>query len=180
MLTPGVSVNRSSNLRPKIGVVLTAVSLSVVLDSVFIVSTVGVAVIVTRSATPETFMATGRLRAWPTVRSKLSATAVAKPCLETVTEYLPGGSARATKRPPSSVVRVLVKLVSRFLISTVAPGTIAPLASVTVPWIVPVVIWVCELATVAIANAMNKVTPKPPTIRAKVENLMLCMFSSVS
>ena len=36
--------------------------------------------------------------------------------------------------------QVREKLVSRFLISTFAPGTTAPFASTTVPWIVPVVI----------------------------------------
>ena len=42
MLTLGVSVSRSSNFLPRIGVVLTAVSFSVVLASVLAVSTVGV------------------------------------------------------------------------------------------------------------------------------------------
>jgi len=59
---------------------------SVMLLSVFTVSTTGVAVIVTVSWTCEIFIATGRLSAWPTVRSSLSATAVAKPCFDTVTE----------------------------------------------------------------------------------------------
>ena len=54
MLTLGVSVSRSSNFLPRIGVVLTAVSFSVVLASVFAVSTVGVPVMVTCSSTPET------------------------------------------------------------------------------------------------------------------------------
>ena len=48
MLTFGVSVSRSSNLRPKIGVLLTVISSSVVLDSVLVVSIVGTAVMVTR------------------------------------------------------------------------------------------------------------------------------------
>ena len=49
MLTPGVRVSKSSNFLPRIGVAFTVVSFRVVLASVFTVSTVGVAVIVTRS-----------------------------------------------------------------------------------------------------------------------------------
>ena len=63
MLTPGVSVNKSSNLRPRIGVLFTEVSLRVVLASVLTVSTVGVPVMVTRSSTPEIFIDTGRFSA---------------------------------------------------------------------------------------------------------------------
>ena len=40
MLTPGVSVRRSSNFRPRIGVVLTVVSFSVLLTCVRVGSTV--------------------------------------------------------------------------------------------------------------------------------------------
>ena len=66
-----------------------------------------------------------------------------KPGFETVTVYLPGGNCNVTNRPSSSEVVVLAKFVSTFLTSTLAPGTAAPLASRTVPWIVPVVIWDC-------------------------------------
>ena len=53
-LTPGVSVSRSSNLRPRIGVVSIVVSSSVLADAVRVVSTVGgSAVTVTVSATPD-------------------------------------------------------------------------------------------------------------------------------
>ena len=63
MLTPGVSVSRSSNFLPRTGVVLTVVSFRVVLTSVLTVSTLGWAVMVTRSCTDETFIDTGMLRA---------------------------------------------------------------------------------------------------------------------
>ncbi len=86
MLTPGVSVSRSSNLRPRIGVVLTAVSLIVVLASVFTVSTVGVVVTVTFSATSEIFSENGIVCVCPTVRAVLGSSVVAKPGLATVTE----------------------------------------------------------------------------------------------
>ena len=46
----------------------------------------GVTVTVTRSWTPETFIESGKVSAWPTVSSVFSTTVVAKPCLETVTE----------------------------------------------------------------------------------------------
>ncbi len=55
MLTPGVRVSRSSNLRPRMGVVAIVVSLSVVETSVRDVSTVGVPVTVTVSVAVETF-----------------------------------------------------------------------------------------------------------------------------
>ena len=79
MLTLGVSVSKSSNFLPRIGVVLTAVSFSVVLASVFAVSTVGVLVMVTRPSTDETVNATGTLSACPTVSAVLSSMAVEKP-----------------------------------------------------------------------------------------------------
>ena len=59
---------------------------SVMLLSVFTVSTIRVVVIVTVSWSCEIFIATGRFRAWPKVRSSHSATAVATPCFDTVTE----------------------------------------------------------------------------------------------
>jgi hypothetical protein len=58
---------------------------SVVLDSVFATSTVGVAVTITCSATAETFMVTGREMDWPTVKLTFSWSTVAKPALEIVT-----------------------------------------------------------------------------------------------
>ena len=58
MLTPGVSVSRSSNLRPRIGVVAMVVSLSVVATAARVVSTTGVPLTVTVSVT----FPTARLR----------------------------------------------------------------------------------------------------------------------
>ncbi len=85
MLTPGVSVSRSSNFLPRMGVVLIVTWFSVVLDSVLLRSTTGVAVTTMRSATADTFMVTGSEKAWPTVRFTFSWTMVAKPALEIVT-----------------------------------------------------------------------------------------------
>src|SRR5258706_15401471 len=61
-----------------------------------------------------------------------------------VTSYLPGGSNNATNRPLLSVERVFLRLVSTLCTSTLAPLITAPDASVTVPWIVLVVI--CDWA----------------------------------
>src|SRR3954463_9411658 len=181
MLTPGVRVSKSSNLRPRIGVVFTVCSLIVVLASVFTVSTTGVEVIVTRSSTPDTFIVTGKFSVWPTVSSIVSATAVANPVFDTEIEYLPGGIVNATKRPPSSVVRVLERLVSRFLISTLAPATAAPLASSTVPCIVPVVLWLWANAVKAEVNTISTLILIPLAILAKAGNVILYMgFSPVS
>ena len=63
MLTPGVRESRSSNLRPRMGVVEIVVSFKVLLTSVFEVSTVGVPETVTVSSPPETFMARVRTTA---------------------------------------------------------------------------------------------------------------------
>src|SRR5713226_191138 len=161
ILTPGVSVSRSSNLRPRTGVWLTVSWFSVELDSVFVISTVGVAVTTIRSATAEIFMLTGREMAWPTVRFTFSCTIVAKPCFEIVTVYRPGGRSRNWKRPSEPVVSVLVKLVSRFLMTTVASGTERPFSSTTSPCTVPVVICDCARAELAATrhNANRNTTP---------------------
>ena len=157
---------------------LTAVSFSVVLDSVFSVSTVGVAVIVTRSSTPDTFIDSGRFMAWPTVRSAFSTTRVAKPDFETVSVYLPGGNCKAINRPSSSVVEVLTKFVSTFFTSTLAPGRAAPLASSTVPWIVPAVICVCASTPTANTRITNRQIPSPLTRTAKERSKALSMVFS--
>ena len=82
--TPGVSVNKSSNLRPATGKLPTERSSIVVLISVLVVSMVGTAVIVTFSLTCDTFILRLRLTARPTVSVNGSCTSVAKPCFETV------------------------------------------------------------------------------------------------
>jgi len=50
---------------------------------------------------------------------------------------------------------VRAKLVSTFLASTSAPGSTAPEASSTVPWMTPVVIWVWASAGRASAAATS-------------------------
>ena len=86
-LTPGVSVSRSSNLRPRIGVVsIVALVQRARRRAVRVVSTTGVPVVtVTVSATPDTFIAAGRVTDWPTVSSTFSCTSVAKPASVKVT-----------------------------------------------------------------------------------------------
>jgi hypothetical protein len=80
MLTPGVSVSRSSNFRPRIGVDRTVVSSSVLAADVRDVSTASdVAVTLTVSARFETFMLGLSLTVSPTVASTSSSTTVAKP-----------------------------------------------------------------------------------------------------
>jgi hypothetical protein len=79
-------VSRSSNFLPRIGVVLTANSFSVVLASVFDVSTVGVVVTSTVPSTSPTPNEKGICNVWPTVSAVLSTAVVLKPVLEAVTE----------------------------------------------------------------------------------------------
>ena len=86
MLTPGVSVSRSSNLRPRIGVVSIVRSFSVLAAVVRVVSTAGdVVVTVTVSATPDTFIAGVSRTASPTLARTFSCTRVAKPASLSVT-----------------------------------------------------------------------------------------------
>jgi hypothetical protein len=97
MLTPGVNVSRSSNLRPRIGSVSTVSALSVVAADVRLDSiTRGDVLTVTVSATPDTFIAIGNVSAWPTVSVTFSCTKVANPASVNVTLYGPGGSWRTT------------------------------------------------------------------------------------
>ncbi len=115
--------------------------------------------------------------AWPTVRSAFSTTNVANPDFETVSVYLPGGNCSATNLPSSSVVAALEKFVSMFFTSTLAPGRDAPFASETVPWIVPVVIWVWAKTPELI---VSKQTIKQLTDTANERNKALSMgFSPV-
>ena len=83
MLTPGVRVRRSSNLRPRMGRFSTVSSFSVVAAAVRVDSmTRGVPETVTVSDRPETFMAIGKVIVCPTVSSTLSCTCVANPVRE--------------------------------------------------------------------------------------------------
>ena len=85
MLTPGVSVRRSSNLRPRIGVVSIVFSSSVLAGAVRVVSIVGDCVVtVTVSATPDTFMPASAARL-ADLTSTSSWTSVAKPASLNVT-----------------------------------------------------------------------------------------------
>ena len=78
--TPGVSVSRSSNLRPRIGVVPMVVASSVLVAAVRDVSTVAACTVtLTVSATPDGFICGDSRSDWPTLTSTFSWTSVAKP-----------------------------------------------------------------------------------------------------
>ena len=80
MLTPGVNVRRSSNLRPRIGVDSIVVSSSVLAAVVRVVSTAGLVVVtVTVSAIPDNFIVGLSRTVSPTVTITPSCTTVAKP-----------------------------------------------------------------------------------------------------
>src|SRR5206468_2253150 len=87
------------------------------------------------------------------VRERLTSTSfcsnLAKPfAASIVTEYLPGGRFNRRKRPSSSAVADCARMRLGLVTITVTPGTTAPLTSVTVPSIVPVVT-VCAAALIA-------------------------------
>ena len=141
MLTPGVSVSRSSNLRPRIGVEAMVRWSSVVDAAVRVVSIAGVWVVtVTVVATPETFIVGARWTASPTEARTSCITSVANPESLRVTVYRPGGNWSAANRPSRSVVRVRARFVSVLRTSTSTPGRTAPLESTTVPLMTAVVI----------------------------------------
>ncbi len=72
-LTPGVSVSRSSNLRPRIGIDSIVAWFRVVAAAERDVSTTRVPVVtVTVSETPDTFIAAGRVTVWPTFSEMFS------------------------------------------------------------------------------------------------------------
>src|SRR5258708_6794772 len=140
MLKPGVSVSKSSNFRPSTGVVATEISSSVEEDSVLVTSTMGTSETTICCATAETFIVTGSVMVWPTVRFTFSCTMVAKPDLLMVKVYRPGARLRKAKCPSAVVVSVCTKFVARFFASTVAPATLPPFSSKTSPWTVPALI----------------------------------------
>ena len=80
MLTPGVSVSRSSNFRPRIGVDSTVIWFKVLATAARVVSTTGAAVVTrTVSATPDMRMPAASVTACPTVKPMFSWTNVANP-----------------------------------------------------------------------------------------------------
>jgi hypothetical protein len=84
-LTPGVSVRKSSNFRPRMGVFSTAAWFSVVATAARAVSTLDMPLTVAVSCTADTVMRGLRLIAWPTVSTTSSCTMVVKPASRKVT-----------------------------------------------------------------------------------------------
>ena len=70
-------------------------------------------------------------------RNSMSRVPVLKPSSSVLTLYAPGGSAGKSKRPAELVTVVRVALVALFTTVTVAPGSRAPVPSLTSPEIVP-------------------------------------------
>ena len=70
-------------------------------------------------------------------RSSRSRTPVLKPSSSALTLYAPGGSAGKSKSPAELVTVVRVALVAVFTTVTVAPGSRAPVPSLTSPEMVP-------------------------------------------
>ncbi len=68
MLTPGVRVSKSSNFRPRTGVVAMVTSLSVVVDEAVVMSTSGADVTMTCCDVPATCSVSLSEAVWPTVR----------------------------------------------------------------------------------------------------------------
>ena len=88
---------------------------------------------------------------WFTCNST-SLVAVLKPSSSLFTVYGPGGSAGKSNRPTSLLEVVRVALVALFTTVTVAPGTTAPVESLTSPVIVPSV---CAKAGAHRSNHVN-------------------------
>src|SRR5581483_2372332 len=74
------------------------------------------------------------------------AAAVWNPCFSTTTRYMPKGSSGAENEPVLSVAVIRSSPVLRFRIVTFAPGTTAPVASVTSPTMVARNVWAAAAA----------------------------------
>src|SRR4029078_12834669 len=71
-----------------------------------------------------------------------------------VMSYVPTGNALSRYAPSASETAVRMNPVAAFLPVTVTPGTAAPCASVTRPWMLPVVC--CPAARFAVAHTSNR------------------------
>jgi hypothetical protein len=83
--------------------------------------------------------------------------------------YAPTGTDGKAKRPASVVVCVCVTPVASFVAVTVAPGTTAPFASVTVPVMLEVLVWA---ATAAANNAPSSKQQSVRMVRAMASFLL--------
>src|SRR5512136_1951369 len=144
--TLGVSFAKSRKLRPLLGRLATSFSLIWVEPSARVVSITGLAAVTSTSwLTAATCRANLRLIDCPTARLSPSRTSLVKPERVTVTRYGPSGSRTLRNRPSDAEVTPFSKLVSVFLIETVAPGNTPPVSSTTVPSMTPVV--ACDWAS---------------------------------
>ena len=95
-------MRRSSNLRPRTGVVAIVSSFMVVLEGVALVLMMSEPVTVMISSAVEISSVGRRVIVWPTVRVSPSCTSVAKPDRVNVTVYDPEGICRKRNRPSES------------------------------------------------------------------------------
>ncbi len=143
MLTPGVSVSRSSNLRPSTGVVAIVASPSVEVEAVVVTSISGAAVTTTSSDTPPTRRAKRKVVVRPTVSVRFFWIVGANPSLIIVTWYCPGFREGNSKCPDPSVRESIFTPVFTSRAVTAAPGMAAPPESATSPWMRPFSVWTC-------------------------------------
>ena len=122
MLTPGVSVSRSSNLRPRIGVVLIVVSLRVLLTSVRVMSMNDDPLTVTVSAVPETFKTGFERHGLANGQGHVLLHVCGEPRQSHCERISARRSCRNTKRPSPAVICVRKAFVSTCLTSTWPPG----------------------------------------------------------
>jgi len=99
--------------------------------------------------------------------------------LETVTEYYLA-AAQGDEASPIICRQGAREIRFEIFYFDIRSRHIRPFVSVTVPWIVPVVIWVCELTIGAIARITSKLIPSPLTRRAKEGNLIYAWFLLVA
>ena len=110
-------------------------------------------------------------------------TAFRKPDISTVTRYSTGSSCGAEKLPFSDVVRASVAPVPMSVMVTVAPGTTAPLRSVTVPAIPPLLVW--ATATVQKREAATAASGRRVLIRVSAgagrrrSSYPYCLYASL-
>ena len=80
-----------------------------------------------------------------------------KPATATVSLYVPGGSGVITYKPASVVCLLVSTPEATFVAVTVAPGTIAPVGSDTVPLIAPPLFWATAVIEVINKHEQSKI-----------------------
>src|SRR6266446_1216543 len=166
---PGTSVVNCTKLRPFMGSSRTcSPSMTFPTSPVDVLTAMGVASTITVSVAAPMSIFMLRAVTSATCSSTLLSVSFLKPVLITVTVYVPGSSSGNEKLPCSLVVVLRVAVVRSLVTLTVAPGTAAPLGSVTDPVIRPV-IFCADTGGVKTTRLAKEIAPSTSATTANSE-----------